>query len=178
MASNATPTPAMPPPPGTTSNFDHPESLKGVMNIAMGVSIPLTTIFFLLRTYVRTWVKRQWDGEDCERLPALFSICRGGEQIGLTARSVLALIAWVSGKKHSDRQKWLRCTGLTEQIGTVAFSGTGAATMAHHGGKHQWDMTRSQAKEAFYVRGQCPTLICLGDVCRKLADGPPDKILT
>lgn len=82
MASNATPTPAMPPPPGTTSDFDHPASLKGVMNIAMGVSIPLTTIFFLLRTYVRIWIKRQWAGEDCEQFLALFSIVGVGNKSG------------------------------------------------------------------------------------------------
>lgn len=76
------------------------------MDIAMGVAIPLTTMFFLLRTYVRIFIKRQWIGEDW-----------------------LALIAY---------------------IGTVSFCGTGAATMAHHGGEHQWDMTRAQAKEAFY----------------------------
>lgn len=104
--SNATPTPALPPPPGTTSNFDNPATLKGSMDIAMGVAIPLTTIFFFLRAYVRIFIKRQWIGEDW-----------------------LALIAY---------------------IGTIAFCGTGAATMAHHGGEHQWDMTRSQAKEAYY----------------------------
>ncbi|KAL1870762.1 hypothetical protein Daus18300_005082 [Diaporthe australafricana] len=105
-ASSATPAPALPPPPGTTSNFDHPESLKGAINMAIGVSIPLTTIVFVLRMYVRIWIKGQWIGEDW-----------------------LSLLAW---------------------IGTIAYSSTGAATMAHHGGEHQWDINRSQAKEAFY----------------------------
>lgn len=68
--SNATPTPALPPPPGVTSNFAHPATLKGAQDIAMGVAIPLTTIFFLLRTYVRIWIKKQWIGEDCEQFPA------------------------------------------------------------------------------------------------------------
>lgn len=26
--------------------------------------------------------------------------------------------------------------------------------MAHHGGEHEWDLTDSQVKEAYYVRGQ------------------------
>lgn len=72
---NATSAPAIPPPPGITSNFDHPVSLKGVMNIAMGVAIPLTTVFFLLRTYVRIWIKRQWIGEDCEQFPIRTEQC-------------------------------------------------------------------------------------------------------
>lgn len=37
------------------------------------------------------------------------------------------------------------------QIGTIGFCGTGAATMAHHGGEHEWDITSAQAKEASYV---------------------------
>lgn len=71
--SNATPTPALPPPPGTTSNFDNPATLKGSMDIAMGVAIPLTTIFFFLRAYVRIFIKRQWIGEDCKQIPARYS---------------------------------------------------------------------------------------------------------
>lgn len=67
--SNATPTPAMPPAPGTASDFNQLASRKGLMNIAIGVAIPLTSVFFLLRTYVRIWIKRQWTGEDCERFP-------------------------------------------------------------------------------------------------------------
>ncbi|ROW04910.1 hypothetical protein VPNG_07044 [Cytospora leucostoma] len=98
--------PALPPPPGTTPNPQHPATLKESMNIAMAVAIPLTTIFFLLRTFVRIWIKRQWICEDW-----------------------LALIAWV---------------------GTIAFCGTGAATMAHHGGQHEWDITIAQAREASY----------------------------
>ena len=39
----------------------------------------------------------------------------------------------------------------TLQAGTVAFCGVGAATMAHNGGKHGWDITVAQAKEAAYV---------------------------
>ena len=39
----------------------------------------------------------------------------------------------------------------TLQAGTVAFCGVGAATMAHNGGKHEWDITAAQAKEAAYV---------------------------
>ncbi|KAI0907637.1 hypothetical protein F4823DRAFT_641220 [Ustulina deusta] len=58
------PIPALPPPPGVTPNFDHPSSLKHVNNIAISVAIPITTIFFILRTYTRVWLKRTWIVED------------------------------------------------------------------------------------------------------------------
>ncbi|KAI2624938.1 hypothetical protein GGR54DRAFT_637836 [Hypoxylon sp. NC1633] len=58
------PTPALPPPPGETSNFANPRTLVVSKNIAMGISIPLATIFFFLRAYVRIWVKRTWIVED------------------------------------------------------------------------------------------------------------------
>ncbi|KAL2290789.1 hypothetical protein FJTKL_14766 [Diaporthe vaccinii] len=61
---DATPTPALMPPPGTTSNFDGPETSERAMTIAISVVIPLTTICFLLRIYVRIWIRRQWICED------------------------------------------------------------------------------------------------------------------
>ena len=42
------------------------------------------------------------------------------------------------------------------QAGTVAFCGVGAATMAHNGGKHAWDITPAQAQEASYVSRESP----------------------
>ncbi|KAJ8121149.1 hypothetical protein ONZ43_g2326 [Nemania bipapillata] len=60
----ATPTPALPPPPGQTSNFDHPASLRQQFDIGAGISIPLTTIFVFLRTYSRLWIKKTWILED------------------------------------------------------------------------------------------------------------------
>ncbi|KAI3328575.1 hypothetical protein F4824DRAFT_408304 [Ustulina deusta] len=60
----AQPTPALPPPPGETSNFDHPESLRQQFDIGAGISIGLTTIFVFLRTYSRLWIKKTWVLED------------------------------------------------------------------------------------------------------------------
>ncbi|KAI1656045.1 hypothetical protein F4813DRAFT_365112 [Daldinia decipiens] len=102
----ATPTPALPPPPGVTSDFVNPPSLVKEMNIAIAIAVPLIMIFFGLRTYVRIFIRRTWTFEDW-----------------------LALTAWV---------------------GTVSFAGVGAATMAHNGGKHGWDITPAQAQEASY----------------------------
>lgn len=56
--------PALKPPPGVTSNPDHPASLVNLANIAIGIAIPFVTIFFVLRTYVRVFVKRTWIVED------------------------------------------------------------------------------------------------------------------
>jgi hypothetical protein len=57
-------TPALKPPTGITSNPDHPASLAYLADITIGVCIPIVTIFFLLRTYVRVFIKRQWIFED------------------------------------------------------------------------------------------------------------------
>ncbi|KAI1110551.1 hypothetical protein F5Y14DRAFT_356761 [Nemania sp. NC0429] len=56
--------PALKPPPGVKSNPDHPDSLVILANIAIGIAIPLVTIFFVLRTYVRVFIKRAWIIED------------------------------------------------------------------------------------------------------------------
>ncbi|KAK8128778.1 hypothetical protein PG984_009886 [Apiospora sp. TS-2023a] len=98
--------PAMPPPPGATSNFDHPVTLVSKNNIAMFIALPLFVTSFGLRCYVRLYRKRVWLLEDW-----------------------MALLAW---------------------IGTVCHCSTGAATMAHYGGRHSWDITKEQAQEASY----------------------------
>ncbi|OAA40700.1 hypothetical protein NOR_05788 [Metarhizium rileyi] len=57
-------TPALRPPPGVVSNPDNPESLAYLANITIAICIPLVTAFFLLRTYVRVFIKRVWIFED------------------------------------------------------------------------------------------------------------------
>lgn len=61
---SATFTPALKPPPGVLSNPDHPASLAQHADIAMAVALPLATIFFLLRMYVRAILKRVFILED------------------------------------------------------------------------------------------------------------------
>ncbi|KAI0097508.1 hypothetical protein GGR51DRAFT_578051 [Nemania sp. FL0031] len=100
------PTPALPPPPGVTSNFDHPDSLKRLNNIAIGVAIPILTIVFGLRVYTRIWIRRSWIFED-----------------------------------------WLVSVAY---VGTISFCGTTAATMDHYAGRHEWDITSAEAREASY----------------------------
>ncbi|KAK8042967.1 hypothetical protein PG994_013450 [Apiospora phragmitis] len=56
--------PALPPPPGATSNFDHPETLVHQNYIAMGIALPFVVVPFALRCYVRLWRKRVWIFED------------------------------------------------------------------------------------------------------------------
>lgn len=57
-------TPALQPPPGVTSNPDHPDSLALLANISMGFCVALITIFFILRSYTRIFIKHTWTFED------------------------------------------------------------------------------------------------------------------
>ncbi|KAI1827483.1 hypothetical protein F4861DRAFT_529272 [Xylaria intraflava] len=107
------PTPVLPPPPGVTSNFEHPVTLKRQNLIAVGIAISLTTVFFFLRVYTRIWIKRAWIFEDC--------------------------------KLNSSSNPRLR-----KLLGVVTSCGTGAAVMNHYGGRHEWDITPSQARDASY----------------------------
>ncbi|KAG8162346.1 hypothetical protein KVR01_008111 [Diaporthe batatas] len=57
-------TPFLEPPPGVTSNPEHPESLASLADITIGICLPLITIFFFARCYVRLLLKRSWILED------------------------------------------------------------------------------------------------------------------
>ncbi|KAI0546919.1 hypothetical protein F4679DRAFT_379466 [Xylaria curta] len=57
-------TPAIPPPPGVIPNPEHPASLAVEADIVVGIIVPFVTVFFLLRTYVRVFIKRAWILED------------------------------------------------------------------------------------------------------------------
>lgn len=155
--SGATPTSALTLSPDTTPNLDHPETSKGPMTIAIGVIVPLTSLCFFLRTYVRIWVKRQWICEDCKH-----GLARSEQKLqGYTtatankqtrARSIClgkSRPSFLPSHLPSNEQD---VSGLTAQIGTITYCGTGAVTMAHHGGEHERDLTQAQLKEAYYVR--------------------------
>ncbi|KAI9695978.1 MAG: hypothetical protein M1820_008319 [Bogoriella megaspora] len=58
------PIPFLDPPAGQTSNFEHPDTLSIRSTVAIAISLPLITLFFLLRSYVRLRVKRTWILED------------------------------------------------------------------------------------------------------------------
>lgn len=68
-----TPTPALKPPDGQTSNFDNPQSLLKWDAVAVSVCLSITTILFLLRVYVRAWIKKTWVLEDC-KLPTICAV--------------------------------------------------------------------------------------------------------
>lgn len=140
-----TPTPALPPPPGVTSNFDNPPSLTRGMNIAMGVAIPLTTIFFGMRAYTRLFIRRTWIFEDCSLLSTRYSLIHNTDVCGRACAHCLGMLrVWTT----------VSMTPLTSpsQVGVISNAGIGAATMAHYGGKHGWDITPDQAQQASYVR--------------------------
>ncbi|KAH8702470.1 hypothetical protein BGW36DRAFT_117415 [Talaromyces proteolyticus] len=52
------------PPPGVTSNPDHPESLVKQTDITIGIALPMVTIFYFARVYARAVIKRSWIVED------------------------------------------------------------------------------------------------------------------
>jgi hypothetical protein len=91
---NASPTsaftPAIPPPSGVLSNPDHPASLAHYSHLTTGICVPVITLFFVLRTYVRVFIKRTWAFEDGKNAPSIFK-----EHI-LTSYLVLTTTAWVN----------------------------------------------------------------------------------
>lgn len=56
------------PPPGSISNFDHPQTLAIDIFVGVGVCLGLAFAFVLLRLYVRLAVTRTWGWDDCELL--------------------------------------------------------------------------------------------------------------
>jgi hypothetical protein len=59
-------TPALPPPPGQVSNFANPESLLKWNIVTTTLCLFFVTLSFVLRTYVRAFIKRDWRLEDCK----------------------------------------------------------------------------------------------------------------
>ncbi|MCJ1268849.1 hypothetical protein MMC22_008737 [Lobaria immixta] len=57
--------PALPPPPGQTSNFVDPDSLYKWNVLCVTMCLVFTTLVFVPRTYVRLAIKREWILEDC-----------------------------------------------------------------------------------------------------------------
>ncbi|KJZ71244.1 hypothetical protein HIM_09387 [Hirsutella minnesotensis 3608] len=57
-------TPSFPAPSGVIPNPTHPASLVGLASITAGIGVSLVTVFFLLRTYARVFIKRTWTFED------------------------------------------------------------------------------------------------------------------
>ncbi|KAI0397950.1 hypothetical protein F5Y17DRAFT_255489 [Xylariaceae sp. FL0594] len=70
----ARPTPALPPPPGRVSNFGNPESLRRQLDIGAAIAIALSTLFVILRSYSRIWLKKTWILEDWTLLLAWASV--------------------------------------------------------------------------------------------------------
>jgi hypothetical protein len=56
--------PALPPPPGQTSDFINPPSLTPYVILCFSVCLPITTAVFALRTWTRVIIKRTWILED------------------------------------------------------------------------------------------------------------------
>lgn len=85
-----TPVPAMPAPKDEVSDFSHPDSLLRWDIVAVAVCLSITTILFLLRVYVRGFIKREWVFDDCKS--------SGSSCLGAHADELLDVVclAWVS----------------------------------------------------------------------------------
>lgn len=66
MASSADQDVALRPPAGQVSNFINPKSLEKWNLVCVLVCLITTFAVLVLRSYVRLWMKRQWQLEDCE----------------------------------------------------------------------------------------------------------------
>lgn len=62
------PTPAIPPPPGQQSDFTAPNELWKWNVLCQSLCLGIPGIMFLLRVYVRAWLKKTWILEDCESI--------------------------------------------------------------------------------------------------------------
>lgn len=58
-------TPAIPPPPGVNSNPENPTSLAYYSHLTTAICVPIVTVLYFLRTYVRVFIKKTWILEDC-----------------------------------------------------------------------------------------------------------------
>ena len=60
-----TPSAAIPPPAGEVSNFDAGSELWRWNIVCQTLCLGITGIMWVMRLYVRIWVKRSWILEDC-----------------------------------------------------------------------------------------------------------------
>ena len=56
------------PPPGVVSNFDHPSTRATEVRITMGICLGITSVFIVLRLYVKILITHMWGWDDCEFL--------------------------------------------------------------------------------------------------------------
>ena len=58
--------PAMPPPPGVTSNFVNPEHNYNRFIVVNCIFLPIAVIAVCLRSYTRIAILRNFSADDCE----------------------------------------------------------------------------------------------------------------
>ena len=62
-------TPALPPPPGVTSNFSNPASHDTATIIMHTLCLILTTLFVVMRIYTRYFISHWLSVDDCVLIP-------------------------------------------------------------------------------------------------------------
>jgi hypothetical protein len=83
------------------------------------------------------------------------------QQFSIGTGIVVPLVTIFVGLRVYSRF-WIRKVWILEDwfvvaawAGTIVLAGAGSSTMAHHGGKHAWDITAEQANEASYWFNVC-----------------------
>ena len=88
MAS-ATSSAVIPAPSGEVTDFDAPNELWKWNVLCQAMSLGVPGIMFLLRLYVRIWVKRVWILEDCMCFYNIHVLLRSSNSIGRSFRVIL-----------------------------------------------------------------------------------------
>ena len=142
--------PALRPPPGQVSNFINPQSLMRWSILCVVLCLFVATTLLALRTYVRLAIKRQWILEDCMRSAIMWRATQ-------LTRSDMCYISWVGLAFSAHGPTMIPLDVLTgSKAGLIAYCTTTSVAFARHGGVHEWDITKSQARELSYVRMNVP----------------------
>jgi hypothetical protein len=59
--------PALPPPPGVQSHFEHPETREDLAKIVVGLTYGLMLVFLAMRIYTRIRITNSLGVDDCEQ---------------------------------------------------------------------------------------------------------------
>lgn len=72
-------TPAMPPPPGKTSNFVNPEYQGTKFIVVNCIFLPMAVVALVVRTWTRVFIVRNFRSDDC--MFNLQMVCRVGADL-------------------------------------------------------------------------------------------------
>jgi hypothetical protein len=131
--------PALTPPPGVTSNFDHPETLAVYVVPTIALALSFSTLAIAARIIARRLSRNFIGWEDCECLHQAVMLLQ------LTSLDT-AILGWVGRLKRLTN-----ITYLWFQVMLVAFC-VPCTYCGRYGGAHQWDTRLKDFMSLLYVR--------------------------